>query len=258
MPLPRGRTLRLSRGRKLVGDIMHFSRSVPQVTVERVISIPDVVAARDVASPKPGWYSVLLKGFALASMQIPDLRRSLLTFPTTRLYEHACTVASIAVERELDGEPAVLPVQIRRPESTPLVEIDARINRVKTAPLSEVAEFRRLMLQSRWPRPIRRLVWWAGLRASGDWRQKYWGTFGTSSVVTAGGTLHAPLCPLSVVFTFGPVSADGEVLLRLGFDHRVLDGAAAARGLVETEKALHSVVLPELRALCRPLLRLVA
>jgi hypothetical protein len=108
------------------------------------------------------------------------------------------------------------------------------------------------------PRLLRRFIWWAGLRTSGSWRQKYWGTFGTSSVVTAGGTLHAPLCPLSVVFTFGPVQADGSVLLRLGFDHRVLDGAAAARGLVETEHALHRDVLPELRSLCRPLLRLVA
>ena len=232
---------------------MHFSRAVPQVTVERVIGIPEVAAARDAASPKPGWYPVLLKAFALAAMKVPDLRRSLLTVPYPRLYEHACTVANVAVEREIDGEPAVLAFLVRQPERTPLMEIDARFRRAKSAPMNEVAEFRRLLLLSRFPRPIRRFVWWLGLRASGSWRQKYWGIFATTSTVSGGATLVSPLCPLTTVFTFGPVQNDGSILLRLGFDHRVLDGMAAARGLMETETALRTVVLEELYSLALPL-----
>lgn len=253
MPLPLGHTLSLSRGRRLVHDIMHFSRSVPQVAVERELVIPDVAAARLAASPKPGWYPVLLKAFGLAARKVPDLRRSLLSFPYTRLYEHACSVASVTVERELDGEPAVLIFQVRRPESTPLAEIDAKFRRVKSAPLEDVGEFRRQLLLSRLPRPIRRALWWLGLRVSGSWRQKYCGTFAASSVVGAGGTLIAPLCPLTTVFTFGPVRDDGSVLVRLAFDHRVLDGATAARALVEAENALRGEVLSELRSLARPL-----
>lgn len=252
MSLPRGRTLALSRARRLIGDLMHFSRSVPQVAVEREARIPEVAAARLAADPKPGWYPVLLKAFALAAAKVPDLRRSLLTFPYPRLYEHACSVAAVSVEREVDGEPAVLAFHVRRPESTPLPEIDARFRRAKTAPLAELGEFRRMLRLSRLPRPVRRLVWWAGLRASGSWRQKYWGTFGVTSLASAGGTVLASLCPLTATFTFGPVAPDGAVLLRVTFDHRVLDGMAATRGLVEAENALRGPVLAELRELARP------
>lgn len=253
MPLPSGRTIPLSTGRRLVCDIMHFSRAVPQVTVERVAHIPDVRSARESAHPRPGWYPILLKAYALASMRVPELRRSLLSWPYSRLYEHACTVASVAVERELEGEPAVLMFHVRAPESLSLPQIDARFRRMKTAPLHEIAEFRRLLLLARLPRPLRRFVWWLGLRTSGAWRQKYWGTFGSSSTLAGGATLISPLCPLTTVFTFGPVGSDGSVLLRLGFDHRVLDGMAAARGLAETEAALHGEILAELRSLAPPL-----
>src|SRR6266568_3726673 len=126
MPLPRGRSLKLSRGRRLIADIMHFSRDVPQVTVERIAHIPEVVLAREAASPRPGWYPVLLKAFALAAMKVPELRRSLLTVPYSRLYEHACTVANVAIERELDGEPVVLAFHVREPERQSLLDIDAR------------------------------------------------------------------------------------------------------------------------------------
>lgn len=232
---------------------MHFSRSVPVVAVERTISIPEVAAARAGADPRPGWYPVLLKAFALAAAETPALRRSLLTFPYPRLYEHACSVAAVMVEREIGGEPTVLAYLIRRPEAMPLPEIDAQFRRAKTAPVEEVADFRRMLLHARLPRPMRRLVWWLGLRVSGPWRQKYWGTFAATSVVSAGATVLGAVAPNSVVFTFSPVAPDGSVVLRLWMDHRVLDGATAARGLVSTEAALRGPVRAELRALARPL-----
>lgn len=249
MPLSPGRTLPFPRGRRLVADLLHFSRAIPHVTVERAVTVPEVAAARLAADPKPGWYPVLLKAFALAAARVPDLRRSLLTIPYHRLYEHAGSVATVTVERDLDGEPAVLLFNVRRPEATPLPEIDAKFRRAKTAPLWEVGEFRRMLRLGRLPAPLRRLAWWLGLRVSGAWREKYCGTFGATSTVAAGGTLVNPIGPLSSVFTFGPVGPDGSVLLRLVFDHRVMDGAPAARALVETEAALRGEVLAELRAL---------
>lgn len=249
MPLTPGQTLRLSRGRRMVIDWLHFSRAAAPVTVERVVRIPEVAAARLAANPRPGWYPVLLKAFALAAVRVPDVRRSLLTFPYARLYEHAGSVAAVTAERELDGEPAVLVFQVRRPEEMPLTEIDARFQQAKTAPLKEVAAFRRALRLLRLPRPVRRLAWWLGLRVSGAWRERHFGTFAASSVVGAGGTLVNPLAPLTTLFTFGPVGPDGLVVLRLVFDHRVMDGVPAARALVETEAALRGEVLAELRAL---------
>ena len=121
MSLPRGRTLSLSRGRRIMADILYFCRSVPMAAVEREVTIPDVAEAREAANPKPGWYPVFLKAFALAAMKVPELRRSLLTFPYNRLYEHACTVAAITIERTIEGEPVVLPFLLRCPESKSLV-----------------------------------------------------------------------------------------------------------------------------------------
>ena len=249
MPLPRGHCLPLSFARQMVGDVMHASRGIPLVTVERRIFIPEVSAARLRAHPKPGWYPILLKAFAHASMAVPQLRRSLLTFPYPRLYQHACTVASVAVEREVHGEPAVLAFQVRQAECTPLLEIDRLFQRAKFEPLESIGEFRRLLRIARLPRLARRFVWWLGLRVSGSYRERFTGTFASSSVVAAGGTLVNPVHPLSAMFIFGPVGDDGSLMLRLVFDHRVLDGVAAACGLVAVESALKSNILDELRAL---------
>jgi hypothetical protein len=186
-------------------------------------------------------------------MTVPDLRRSLFTFPFTHLHEHACTVAAVSAERHLPDGPAVLVFHVRQPESTPLTGIDAKFRRAKTAPVEELGEFRRLLRLARLPLPLRRLAWWLALRVVPRWREKYCGTFGATSTVSAGGTLVNPIAPMSAVFTFGPVGDDGSVLLRLVFDHRVMDGVAAARGLVETEAALRGPVLAELRSIARPL-----
>jgi hypothetical protein len=247
--LPYGRVRPLSRGRRFVADVAHFSRGVPFVTVERRITIPEVAAARRTADPRPSWFSIFLKAFGLASLETPDLRRSLLTFPYPRLYEHACSVAGVAVERKLDGEPAVFILQVRQPEDTPLTGIASQIQRAKTAPLWEVAAFRRMLKLDMLPAPLRRFVWWLGLRTCGSWRQKFYGTFTISSVVNAGGEVTSAVTPMTSYFTFGEVDADGCVTLRLIFDHRVLDAAPAARGLVAVERALKTTILDELRAM---------
>ncbi len=42
-------------------------------------------------------------------------------------------------------------------------------------------------------------------------------------------------------------AADGSLPVRLSYDHRVLDGGAAARALTELEEVLKEILLPELR-----------
>lgn len=251
MPLPRGRAVPLSRSRSMVLDVLYWARDVHLIMVERTISIPDVVAAREAASPKPGWYPVLIKSYALACMNQPELRRSLLTFPYWRLYEHACTVASVTCERVVDGQPTVLLFQVREPERTPLIEIHERFQRVKHDPLEAIPNFRRLLRMSRMPWPVRRLVGNAGLFWSGRWREKYAGTFTASSTLAGGAALTLPCTALSAAFTFDAVQPDGSLTLRLACDHRVMDGMAAARGLAETERMLRGPVLDELRSLAR-------
>lgn len=253
MPSIRGRYLPWTVGRRFVADILHFSRPSVQAAVERMIRVPEVAAARAVADPKPGWHPVLLKGFALATKTVPDLRCSLLSVPWPRLYQHANSVAAVTAERQLPDGPAVLVFDVPQPETTPLAAIEERFRAARTAPVEEIKAFRRQLRMSRLPLPVRRLGWWLALRVAPRWREKYFGTFVTSSTVPAGATPLQVLSPLTSFFSFGPVGDDGSVLLRLAFDHRVLDGGAAARGLVETERALRTEVLAELRSLARPL-----
>ena len=252
MPLPPGRTLSLSRGRRMVNDILYLTRDVPLVKVEREINISEVAAAREAAIPKPGWYPILLKSFALACMNLPELRRSLLKFPYARLYQHACTVAAVTVEREVDGEPAVLIFHVREPERKPLAQIHDRFQRVKTEPVENVPDFRRPLRLLRLPRPMRHAVLNLGMYWSGSWREKFGGTFAASSTVAAGATITLPCTPLSSIFTFDELKPDGRVTLHLAWDHRVFDGMTAARGLVETERMLRGPILAELLSLARP------
>ena len=47
--------------------------------------------------------------------------------------------------------------------------------------------------------------------------------------------------------TYGPISPAGEVIVKLIYDHRVLDGAYIARRLRDIEDTLHGPILDELR-----------
>lgn len=252
MGSPRGRSLGLPRARRLVLDWLHFCRPVATIAVERVIHIPEVAAARLAADPRPGWFALLLKAYGLAAVAVPDLRRSLLTFPTTRLFEHACSTALVTVERELDGEPAVFTYPLKRPETKSLMQIDAELGRLKAAPLENVRAFRRALMLLRLPRPLRRAVLWLGLSVRGSWRQRHFGTFTASNVTPVGADILHGLSMLTSFLVPVTVEADGATTLRILVDHRVVDGAQAARGLVAMEAALRGPVLAELRALSQP------
>ncbi|MCZ2343033.1 MAG: 2-oxo acid dehydrogenase subunit E2 [Bacteroidales bacterium] len=251
MPLPPGRGLSLSLPRRFVGDVMYFSRSVPTVIVERNAVIPEVHHARLAVVPRPGWLALFLKAAGLATHDVPELRRSFLTFPWPRLYEHGCSIPAVTIERDWQGEPGVFVLPLRHPELLALTEIDATLRQAKTAPLREVAAFRRSLRIGRLPMPFRRCVWWLALRVVPSWRQKYFGTIAVSSVITSGAEITTALTPLSGYLTCGAVTPEGNVVLRLMFDHRILDAAQAARYLVALEQRLQTDILRELQGMVR-------
>ena len=253
MARSRGRTLALSRGRRLVMDFLHFCAPHATIAVERRTNLGELAAARALADPKPGWYAILLKAYGLAALAVPDLRRSLLTFPYKRLYEHNHSTALVTVERELDGMPAVFTYPLRRPEGKSLTEIDAELGRLRTVPFPEIRCFRHALWILRFPRPVRRALVWLALRVRGGWRERYFGTFTASNIVPAGGALTLALGLHTTFFAPAPVEVDGSTKLRVFFDHRVTDGAQVARALVAVEAALRGPILAELRALARPL-----
>src|SRR5262245_36534211 len=112
----RGRALKLSAPRRLVGDLMRFSIGVPRVTVQRQMNLGALQKARMTQQVRPSWTVLFLKGYALLSRETPELRRAYVKLPRPHLYEYPASVASVAHERELEGERAVLLSTIKSPE----------------------------------------------------------------------------------------------------------------------------------------------
>ena len=135
MSQPAGRNISLSLPRRFICDLVHFARQVPSVPVQRRMNLAPVVAARQLAEPRPSWCTIFTKAYGYVAAACPELRRSYLSFPCPHLYEHPINVASIAVERRLGDKDAVFFAHLRRPETRGLSELDTELRRFKEQPV---------------------------------------------------------------------------------------------------------------------------
>jgi len=244
----RGRTLPLSRPRVFVNDLLYFARRVPSIPVQRLCQLAPVVAARRaLAAPRPPWSALFVKAYALVAEDMPPLRRAYCAFPWPHLVEYDRSVAAVAVERDWHDDKAVLTVRIKHPARLPLRTIAERIRQAQTAPLEQIKDFRRALWLSGLPRPLRRLLWWLSLNCS-RWRGNVCGTFGLSTYSALGAESLHPLSPLTVTLNYGVIDPQGQVPVRLIYDHRVFDGATAARALQRLEEVLNTLIRSELLA----------
>src|SRR5439155_23117671 len=122
---PYGRKVALSAPRKFVGDLMHFAQQVPSVPVQRRMNIAPLVAARQQAKPRPSWCALFTKAYAMVAAKRPPLRQAYIAFPWAHLYEHPVSIASIAIERRIGDEDAVLFTQMRAPEDLTPEQLDS-------------------------------------------------------------------------------------------------------------------------------------
>jgi hypothetical protein len=250
MSLPPGRRLRLSLARRFLCDFLHFAQSVPAVVAERRMNLQPLVAARQQVWQRPCWYALFVKAYALVASQDPLLRRCYRPWPWPHLYEHGCNVASVPICRPVgDDDEGILFLLVLQPEKEPLDDLHDRITGAKTAAVGSVASFRQQLRISRLPLPVRRLVWWLGLHGLMSWRLKHFGTFGITGVAGGGSDTTLFLSPLTTTLTFGVIEPDGEVTVRLLYDHRVLDGERVGRALERLEETLRGPITAELFAL---------
>jgi len=240
MPEPYGRRLPLSLPRRWVGDFLHFAQKVPTIPVQRRMNIAPLVAARNQAVPRPSWCALFTKAYAMVAARHPELRRTYLNFLRPCLYEHPVSVASIAVERRIGDENAVLFTQIRAPEEHTPEQLDSFLQDCKELPLERIGTFKRALRISRYPRPLRRLMWWLALNFCGYYRARNVGTFGVSVYSGLGAESLHPLSLMTTTLNYGVIAEDGTVDVRIIYDHRVLDGASIARALGELENVLNN------------------
>ncbi|MBX4859654.1 hypothetical protein G9X64_25365 [Rhizobium sophorae] len=246
----RGRTIKLSASRRLVGDLMRFSIGVPRVTVQRQMNLRPLLDARDGTDARPSWTVLFLKGYALLSQEIPELRRAYIKFPRPQLYEYPASVASIAHEREHEGERVVLLSIIKGPEQRSISQLETLIRAARSLPVLEIKEFRRSLKLARAPAPVRWLLMWLGLNI-GRKRAHYFGTFQLSVYSGLGAESLNPLTPLTTLLNYGPIDEDGSVAVRIHYDHRVMDGANVARALERFERILNCEIADEVRNLAQ-------
>jgi len=181
------------------------------------------------------------------AQRLPGLRQAYMPLPFPHIYQHPHSVCALVVEREWQGEPVLVAGRVREPEALSLKEIGERIRALRETPVQEVAEFRQVLRLGRMPRIIRRLALSYALYLGGGFRRaKRLGTFMVSSYGTLGAEQLHPLTPLTTLLTFGPISAEGEVNVKMVYDHRILDGRYIARGLAELEQVLNHELAHEL------------
>ncbi len=252
MPEPKGRTLGLSIPRRFICDMVRYARRVPTIPVARTFDVSALAEPRAMHPARPSWSVLFMKAYGLVASEHPPLRRALLTFPWTRIYEHPVAICSLAVERMFEGEEGIFVGLFRAPEQQTLEELQAALTLYKTEPLEAVGFFRQELRICAAPWFVRRFLWWSTLNVGGAKRAKRLGTFGLTTYGALGAEQLHPVSPLTTTLTFGPIDEHGRVCVKIIYDHRVLDGAYVARRLRDVEDALRGQVLRELLAGASP------
>lgn len=244
---PAGKSVSLSVGRKLVHEILHHARKVPSLPLARTCRIADLVAARRQASPPPSWVAIFMRAYGLVAQTHPELRRAWIPFPWARLYEHPHSECAVLIEREWHGEPTVMIGRVHAPECASIEALDEHLRHFQTADVWSVSPFRQYLRLGKLPWVLRRLAFSTSLYFSGFKRAKRFGTFALSSLGNLGIEQLHPLSPLTTYLTFGPISPAGEVVVKLIYDHRVMDGRHIARALQDLETTLNTDIVAELQ-----------
>jgi len=242
----RGTARKISIPRRLVADLMHASIRIPFVSLQRPLNVRQLLEARELAAQPPGWAAIFVKAFSLVAREEPVLRTLYAKWPWPSLYELPRSIAMIAIARIEGGEDCVLPQKITAADALPLAEVDARIRHAKDAPIADVPAFRKVLLVTRLPLPLRRFAWLIGLNF-GRQRANFFGSFVVTSVAAYGaGELHA-LSPGPFILSYGVVKQDQTVDVVIRWDHRISDAALIARTLNRLEQVLNTEIAAELR-----------
>ena len=229
-----------------MSDIVHFGRRSHVVAGNWTVNVAAAAAARKLRHPAVGWGAIWVKAVALAARKWPELRSAYMPYPWPHLYLHPHAVATVVVEREWNGRPAVFFDQVQRPEDLSLAEIDIILKGLRKRPVEGVGGYRRLIRFSRLPWILRRPMWSFALLWSGRLRSRYFGTYSVHSFPVRGAQVMQSTTPISFSLIYGLPDCDGNVLVQLMMDHRIVDGLTSHRIVRAIEAALKEDIVAEL------------
>jgi len=240
----RGKMVRLSVPRRMVGDLLYFAGGIPTVPVQKRMALGPLTTARAACRERPRWTTLFTKAYALMAREFPEFRRAYVKLPWPHLYEYPASNATVIIERDYHGEAGLFSISIKEPARQSLRGIGRQLEHASAAPVEEIKDFRRTIQFTRLPRPLRRAFWWLCLNI-GRQRGNYFGTFGISVYSALQAESLHPLSPLTTLLNYGVMSEDGVVDVRIIYDHRVMDGATVARALARLEEILNSAIKEE-------------
>jgi pyruvate/2-oxoglutarate dehydrogenase complex dihydrolipoamide acyltransferase (E2) component len=205
--------------------------------------------------------AIVLKAIAIAQIKHPESRSVLLPFGRTAVLEEV--VGGFTAEKVVEGKPVVYFGAIKEPIKKTIAQIARELREYAERDVSEIPQLDLEHRFAKMPWLIRRIILWFGVTFP-DFRLKFMdATFGISSLGKYGIRMLIPPCVTTSTFGIGsvenrPVVRGGEIVIRpimnisLNFDHRLIDGAPAARFLNDVrlllEGGLHEHLTPEERA----------
>jgi hypothetical protein len=244
----RGTKRKISLPRRFIIDLMHASVRVPFITFSRSLDIGPLMAARAKAKSPPGWAATFVKAFALVAKDEPVLRTLYVKLPWPHFFELPRSIAMVAVARVEDGEDCILPEKVPAPEEQSLAQIDAAIRHAKTASIEDIPAFRKILMASRLPLPLRRFSWWLGLNV-GRMCANNFGSFGVTSVAAYGPGVLQAISPSPFLVSYGVAGPDHRIDVILRWDHRITDAVVIARTMTRLEQVLNTEISAEILAM---------
>ncbi len=246
--MARDKRLLLPNSRALPSDIATMACRVPTSRIDLWMNLSGLAAVRASASPRVSWAALFIRAYGLVTDQMPCLRQTYWRWPFPHIYQHAQSVAMLAVQRD-ESRPRLCWGRVANPAALPLTAIQSWIDRYQTEPVSKA--FRKQVWFSRFPTLLRRILWWLVMNLSGRRRGRQLGTFSISSLAGQGVLNRDHPTLLTTSLSYGPLSPSGECLVTLLYDHRVLDGMQAARALHRLRDHLQHTMVNELKMMQR-------
>lgn len=191
--------------------------------------------------------AILLKAIAIAQRAHPESRT--LRMPWGRQVTLGNIVAGFTCERFVGTQAAVFFGAIEDADTKPIEQIAEELKNYGSKDFEEVEQLRVQNKFSKFPWLVRQFILAMGKHFPA-FRLKYQGaTFGLSSLGKYGAKVLVPPCVTTSIFGVGTVEdravvRDGEIQIRpmmtiaFNFDHRILDGAPAARFLQDVQRLM--------------------
>jgi hypothetical protein len=241
--------LPISINRRLVLDGLFFARGVPLYPIEKTFELAEVAELRKTADQRISWAAIFVKAYALTARQHRPLRQAYVRWPWPHLIEEAYTTAMVVLNRQYMGNDRICWGKMATPEKRPLAALQQELDAYQSDPVDSA--FYRQLLLSKLPTALRRLIYWWNLNLAGSRRARRLGTFTMSTLAGEGVVNRMHQTFLTTSLTYGPLDDNGQALVTLLCDHRVVDGIVAARALTDLEAALHGPIATELKTMQR-------